>query len=90
MKDFLEKLISTKEQRVSALKEQVEKSTDVNEVRNITSEVESLTSEIAEARAQLAKINETPDEPIVDVTNRSSFKNIEQWIELINDAFGNV
>ena len=72
MKKFLENLISTKEQRVSALKEQVEKSTDVNEVRNITSEVESLTSEIAEARAQLAKINETPDEPIVDVTDRSA------------------
>ena len=72
MKKFLENLISTKEQRVSALKEQVEKSTDVNEVRNITSEVESLTSEIAEARAQLAKINETPDEPITDVTDRSA------------------
>lgn len=72
MKKFLENLISTKEQRVSALKEQVEKSTDVNEVRNITSEVESLTSEIAEARAQLAKINETPDEPIIDETDRSA------------------
>ncbi len=72
MKKFLENLISTKEQRVNELKAQVEKSTDVNEVRSITSQVETLTSEIAEARAQLAKINETPDEPIVDVTDRSS------------------
>ena len=34
MKKFLENLISTKEQRVSALKEQVEKSTDVNDSYN--------------------------------------------------------
>ena len=72
MKKFLENLISTKEQRVSELKTKVENSNDVNEVRNITSEVETLTSEITEARAQLAKINDTPDEPIEDVTERGA------------------
>lgn len=58
MKDYLEKVIAEKEQRVSDLKAKVEASQDVNEVRNITAEVENLNKEISEARAELVKVNE--------------------------------
>ncbi|MBR0038953.1 MAG: phage major capsid protein [Lachnospiraceae bacterium] len=88
MKKFLENLISTKEQRVSELKTKVENSNDVNEVRNITSEVETLTSEIAEARAQLAKINDTPDEPIEDVTERGAVPSDAKVVGSFNQSNG--
>ena len=58
MKNYLEKVIAEKEQRVSDLKAKVEASQDVNEVRNITAEVENLNKEISEARAELVKVNE--------------------------------
>ena len=58
MKNYLEKVIAEKEQRVSDLKARVEASQDVNEVRNITAEVENLNKEISEARAELVKVNE--------------------------------
>lgn len=88
MKKFLENLISTKEKRVSELKTKVENSNDVNEVRNITSEVETLTSEIAEARAQLAKINDTPDEPIEDVTERGAVPSDAKVVGSFNQSNG--
>ena len=56
MKNYLEKVIAEKEQRVSDLKAKVEASQDVNEVRNITAEVERLNKEISEARAELVKV----------------------------------
>lgn len=58
MKDYLEKVIADKEQRVKDLKAKVEASQDVNEVRSITAEVENLNKEISEARAELVKVNE--------------------------------
>jgi len=58
MKEFLTKLIETKQQEIVALKEQSNKSEDINEVRSIGTKLASLTDEIKAAEEQLAKLEE--------------------------------
>lgn len=55
MKDFLEKMINTKEARVDEIRASIKTSEDVNEIRSLSAEADALNKEIAEAREQLKK-----------------------------------
>lgn len=54
MKEFFEKLIAAKEKRAKELRELIEKSENVNEVRNYGAELQNVNDEITAARNQLA------------------------------------
>lgn len=56
MKEFLKKLIASKEARAKEIKELIQKSQDINEVRSLGVEKETVETELAEARSQLAAI----------------------------------
>ena len=56
MKDFLKKLISDKQTKISEIRTKIAASTDVNEVRSLTADAEALQNEIKDAEDQLAKI----------------------------------
>ena len=56
MKDFLKKLIASKEARAKELRESVKNSTDVNEVRALGETLEAILAELNDAKAQLAAI----------------------------------
>jgi HK97 family phage major capsid protein len=55
MKDFLEKMINTKEARINEIRASIKTSEDVNEIRSLSAEADALNKEIAEAREQLKK-----------------------------------
>ena len=55
MKDFLEKMINTKEARINEIRASIKSSEDVNEIRSLSAEADALNKEIAEAREQLKK-----------------------------------
>ena len=56
MKDFLKKLISDKQTKISEIRSKIQASTDVNEVRSLTADAEAIQAEIRDAEAQLAKL----------------------------------
>lgn len=56
MKDFLKKLIESKENKINQIRSAIEASTDVNEVRSLTKEAEQLQVEQREAEAKLAEL----------------------------------
>lgn len=56
MKDFLKKLIATKEARAKELREAVKNSTDINEVRSLGEVLESILAELSDAKAQLEAV----------------------------------
>lgn len=58
MKKFLEDLIAKKEQRMTELKTQIEKSESLEEVRSLGKEKEAVEGEIAELRTQLQKVEQ--------------------------------
>lgn len=58
MKKFLENLIKAKEARANELREQIEKSEDVNEVRNLGTTLQSVLDELTEAKSKLAEMDE--------------------------------
>jgi len=57
MRDFLNKLITSKEARLAELRTAVDEAQTADEVRSLTAEAEAISAEIAEARAQLAKLD---------------------------------
>lgn len=57
MRDFLKKLISSKEAKLAEIRTAVDAATTADEVRKLTAEAEAISAEIAEARAQLAKLD---------------------------------
>lgn len=57
MKDFLKKIIAAKEKRAQELRDQIEKSEDVNEVRALGGTLQAVLDELAEAKAQLAELD---------------------------------
>ena len=59
MKKFLEDLIAKKEQRLTELRTQIEKSESLEEVRSLGKEKEAVEGEIAELRTQLQKVEQT-------------------------------
>lgn len=80
MKDFLEKMINTKEARINEIRASIKSSEDVNEIRSLSAEADALNKEIAEARAQLEKLgsekrSEVPaDAKLINGQVRGSFK----------------
>lgn len=56
MKDFLKKLIEKRTARIAEIKNQINASQDVNEVRSLTAEAEKLQEEVSEAQAKLNEI----------------------------------
>jgi HK97 family phage major capsid protein len=58
MKDFLTKLISDKQAKISEIRTKIDASTSVDEVRSLTAEAESIQKEIADAQTQLRSIEE--------------------------------
>lgn len=56
MKEFLEKLIKNKKERMTQIRSMIEASNDINEVRSLTSEAETLKDEVVEAEAKLNDI----------------------------------
>lgn len=59
MKDYLKKLIKAKEERAAAIREQIKKSEDVNEVRALGDTLESVLAELSEAKEKLAELDES-------------------------------
>lgn len=56
MKDFLKKLISDKNAKISEIRSKIDASQSVDEVRSLTAEAEALRAEVREAEAQLAEL----------------------------------
>ncbi len=56
MKEFLEKLIKNKKERIAQIRSAIDASNDVNEVRSLTAEAESLKDEVSEAETKLNDI----------------------------------
>lgn len=56
MKDFLKKLIAKRNARITEIRNLIEASQDVNEVRSLTAEAETLKEEVTNAQAQLDAI----------------------------------
>ena len=56
MKDFLNNLIKKKNQRISEIRNLIQASTDVNEVRSLTAEAEELQGEVRDAEEKLHEI----------------------------------
>lgn len=58
MRKFLENLIKSKEARAKELRELIQKSEDVNEVRSLGDTLQTVLDELAEAKAQLDALDE--------------------------------
>lgn len=56
MKDFLNKLLKVRNDRITQIRSAIEASTDVNEVRSLTNEASALQAEIHDIQAQIAAI----------------------------------
>ena len=56
MKDFLQKLIAKRTARISEIRNLINASQDVNEVRSLTAEAEKLQEEVSEAQTKLNEI----------------------------------
>ena len=64
MKDYLNKVIAEKREKIASLQKRGQESEDVNEVKAIIAEVEELRNEIADAETQLATLDEKVVEEI--------------------------
>lgn len=62
MKDFLKKLIETKEARETEIKEAIKTAEDADQVRSLGGELETVQNEIRDAKAQLASMDKTPEQ----------------------------
>ena len=73
MKDFLKKLIASKEARAKELREAVKNSTDINEVRSLGDTLEAILAELTDAKAQLEAIeaDEAKAASAAEAENRS-------------------
>ena len=56
MKDFLNKLLKARNDRITQIRSAIEASTDVSEVRSLTNEASALQAEIHDIQAQIAAI----------------------------------
>lgn len=78
MKDYLQKLIAKKNERISEIRSLIQKSEDVNEVRSLTQEAEELKQEVTEAEEKLAEVKkETETEARSAVPSNATLVNGE-------------
>ncbi|MCQ2602381.1 MAG: hypothetical protein MJ193_00495, partial [Clostridia bacterium] len=61
MKDFLKKLIASKEARAKELRKKIQESNDVNEVRSLGDTLQAVLDELTEAKAQLDALDDPAD-----------------------------
>lgn len=84
MKDFLKKLLKSRNEKLAQIRSAIDASADVNEVRNLTKEAADLTEEIRDLSAQISAIeaeeqraaqNPVPaDAKLVNGNKKASFK----------------
>lgn len=79
MREFLEKLIKMKEERAAQIRESIQKSEDVNEVRSLGETLQSILNELDEAKAQLDQLDEPA--PGEDGNNERGFKPLGTMIQ---------
>lgn len=72
MKDFLKKLISDKQAKISEIRSKIQTSTSVDEVRSLTSDAEALQAEVRAAEAKLAEIEADEAKKAADPESRSA------------------
>ena len=76
MRDYLNKIIKAKETRAAELRDLIQKSNDVNEVRALGETLQSVLDELSEARQKLAELDQQDDgdggEPMGDGEGRSA------------------
>lgn len=72
MKKYLQDLIAKKEARCNEIKEKIQNSTSIEEVRSLGAEKEGLEAEIVEARNQLTKSEQPAFNPMVTYGQRSN------------------
>lgn len=73
MKDYLNKLIASKEAEMTEARSKMKASEDVNEVRALGDTLEKLAKEISDARSQLSKIEEDEKKKEEKKDERSAF-----------------
>lgn len=88
MKDFLKKLLNSRNEKLAQIRSAIDASADVNEVRNLTKEAADLTEEIRDLSAQISVIeaeeqrmaqNPVPaDAKLVNGNKKASFKTDER------------
>lgn len=88
MKDFLKKLLNSRNEKLAQIRNAIDASADVNEVRNLTKEAADLTEEIRDLSAQISAIeaeeqrkaqNPVPaDAKLVNGNKKASFKTDER------------
>lgn len=92
MKDFLKKLLKSRNEKLAQIRSAIDASADVNEVRNLTKEAADLTEEIRDLSAQISAIeaeeqaeeqrkaqNPVPaDAKLVNGNKKASFKTDER------------
>lgn len=92
MKDFLKKLLNSRNEKLAQIRSAIDASADVNEVRNLTKEAADLTEEIRDLSAQISAIeaeeqaeeqrkaqNPVPaDAKLVNGNKKASFKTDER------------
>lgn len=61
MKDYLKKVIAAKEARAAELREQIENSTDVNEVRSLVKTLQEVLGELNDTKAMLEEVDKQDD-----------------------------
>ena len=77
MKDFLKKLIKSKEERANELRSAIKASESIDEVKKLTGDLESVESEIRSAKEQLAEIEKAAE-------NRAAFNPIATYGDVPN------
>lgn len=84
MKDFLKKLIESRNARIKEIRSAIEASTDVKEVRSLTSEAEKLQEEVRDAQAKLAEIEAEEARAAQDQQNNEQRDGVPANARMVN------
>lgn len=85
MKDFLKKLIAKRNARITEIRNLIEASQDVNEVRSLTAEAETLKEEVANAQSQLDAL-EAEEQRAAQNQNNEERSSVPANAQLVNGS----
>jgi HK97 family phage major capsid protein len=85
MKDFLKKLIAKRNARITEIRNLIEASQDVNEVRSLTAEAETLKEEVANAQSQLDAL-EAEEQRAAQNQNNEERSGVPANAQLVNGS----
>lgn len=85
MKDFLKKLIAKRNARITEIRNLIEASQDVNEVRSLTAEAETLKEEVANAQSQLDAL-EAEEQRAAQNQNTEERSSVPANAQLVNGS----